>query len=44
MPHFDAQRYIAAENIVRKGEIAGNKQFLLFLTMYSTLYGSFFSF
>ena len=30
MPHFDAQRYIAVENIVRKREIACNKQFLLF--------------
>ena len=32
MPHFDALKiYIAVENIVRKGEIACNKQFLLFL-------------
>ena len=30
MPHFDALRYIPVENIVRKGEIACNKQFLLF--------------
>ena len=30
MPHFDAQRYIAVENIVRKEEIACNKQFHLF--------------
>ena len=30
MPHLDALRYIAFENIVRKGEIACNKQFLLF--------------
>ena len=30
MPHFDTQRYIAVENIVRKGEIACNKQFLHF--------------
>ena len=29
MPHFDAD-YIAVENMVRKGEIACNKQFLLF--------------
>ena len=30
-PHFDAQDiYIAVENIVRKGEIACDKQFLLF--------------
>ena len=31
MPHYDAPKiYIAAENIARKGEIACNKQFLLF--------------
>ena len=30
MTHFDALRYISVENIVRKGEIACNKQFLLF--------------
>ena len=30
MPHFEAVRYIAVENNVRKGEIACNKQFLLF--------------
>ena len=31
VPHFDApEKYIAVENIVRKGEIACNKQFLLF--------------
>ena len=31
MTHFDTQKiYIAVENIVRKGEIACNKQFLLF--------------
>ena len=30
MPHFDALKYIAMENIVRKGEIACNKQYLLF--------------
>ena len=30
MLHFDILRYIAAENIVRKGEIACHKQFLLF--------------
>ena len=29
MPHFDT-KYIAVENIVRKGEIACNKQFLIF--------------
>ena len=30
MPHFEALRYIAVENNVSKGEIACNKQFLLF--------------
>ena len=30
MHHFDAQRYIVMENIVKKEEIACNKQFLLF--------------
>ena len=31
MPHFEALKiHIAVENIVRKGEIACNKQFLLF--------------
>ena len=31
MPHFDALKiYIAIEKIARKGEIACNKQFLLF--------------
>ena len=30
MPHFDAQRFIAVGNIVRKEEIACNKQFPLF--------------
>ena len=31
MPHFDTlEIYIAVENIVTKGEIAWNKQFLLF--------------
>ena len=31
MPHFDALKiYIAVENNVRQGEIAWNKQFLLF--------------
>ena len=29
---------------MRKGEIACNKQFLLFLTMFSTLYGTYFPF
>ena len=28
---------------MRKGEIACNKQFLLFLTMFSSLYGTYFS-
>ena len=37
-------KYIAVENIVGKGEIACNKQFLLFLTMFSTLYGTYFQF
>ena len=31
VPHFDAIKiYISVENIVRQGEIACNKQFLLF--------------
>ena len=30
MTPFDALKFIAIENIVRKGEIACNKQFLLF--------------
>ena len=30
--------------MVRKGEMAFNKQFLLFLTMFSTRYGTYFSF
>ena len=30
IPHFEALKNIAVENIVRKGEIARNKQFLLF--------------
>ena len=30
MPHFDALRLYSCGNIVRKGEIACNKQFLLF--------------
>ena len=31
MPHFDGLNiYLTVENIVRKGEIACNKQFLLF--------------
>ena len=30
IPHLAQSRYIAVENIVRKGEIACNKQFLLF--------------
>ena len=37
-------RYIAVENIARKGEIACNKQFLLFLTIFSILYGTYFPF
>ena len=46
MLHFDAlifYGYIGVENIVRKGEIACNKQFLLF-SQFSTLYGTYFSF
>ena len=39
MPHFDTLNNIALENIVKKGEIACNKQFLLF-QLFSTLYGS----
>ena len=31
------------ENIMRKGEIACNKQFLLFLTIFSTLYGTYYT-
>ena len=30
-PHFDALRYIAVVNNVKKGEISCNKQYLLFL-------------
>ena len=30
MPYFDTEIFIAVENIVRKGEIACNKQFLFF--------------
>ena len=30
MPHFDALKIYGCGNIVRKGEIACNKQFLLF--------------
>ena len=37
-------RYIAVENIVKKAEIACNKQISPFLTMFSTLYGNHFSF
>ena len=31
MPHFDALKIYSCGKIVRKGEIACNKQFLLFL-------------
>ena len=42
MQLFDALKiYIAVENIVRKGEITWNRQFFLFITMFSTLYGPF---
>ena len=44
MPLLTHYRYKAMENIVRKGEVACNKQFLLFLSMFSTLYGTYFSF
>ena len=41
--HFNAlNKYIAGENIVIKGEIACNKQFFPFLTMFYTLYGTYF--
>ena len=40
IPHFDTLGYIAVENIVSKGEIACYNQFLLFLTMFSTPYGT----
>ena len=30
MPHFDAYRYVAVENIVRNGEIACKEEFLHF--------------
>ena len=40
MMHY---RYIAVEN-VRTGEIACNKQISPLLTMFSTLYGTYFSF
>ena len=36
MLHFDSLRYIAVENIVRKGEIACNKQFFLFSQCFLT--------
>ena len=35
-------RYIAVENIVRKGEIACNKQLSPFLAIFSTLYVTYF--
>ena len=35
MPHFDALKIIVVENIVRKEEIACNKQFLLFSQCFS---------
>ena len=45
MPHFDALKiYTPVENIVRKGEIACNKQFLLFSQYVLQRYGTYFSF
>ena len=45
MLYFDPLNiYIPVENIVRKGEMACYKPFLLFLTMFSTLYGTYISF
>ena len=44
MLHFDALRYIGVENIMRKREIICKKQFSSLLTMFSTLYGTYFSF
>ena len=45
MPHFEGhQRYIAVENIVRKGEIACNKQFLLFSQCFLPYMGLIFHF
>ena len=38
------KRYIAVENIVRKGEIACNKVISFFFTMFFTLYGTYFLF
>ena len=45
-PNFEVWRFdcIAVENIVKKGEIACNKQFLLFSQFFSTLYGTYFPF
>ena len=43
MPYFDALKIVAVENILRKGEIACNKQFLLFSQCFSSLYGTYFS-
>ena len=43
VPHFDALNiYIAVENIVKKGEIACNKQFLLFHNVFYPIYGTYF--
>ena len=44
MPHFDGVKIYSYENIVRIGEIACSKQFLFFFTMFSTIYGIYFSF
>ena len=43
MPHFDALKIYAVENIVRKGEIACYEHFLLFSQCFLP-YGTYFSF
>ena len=42
--HLTHQTYTAVENIVRKGEIACNKQFLHFSQCFSTMYDTYFPF
>ena len=42
IPHIDALKIYSVENIVGKGEIACNKQFLLLIAMFSTLCGTYF--
>ena len=45
MPHFDAIKiYIAEENIVSKGEFRLLQAISPFLTRFSKLYGTYFSF